>query len=182
VNIDFGTNWMGTSANLLNISHNSPGSSSIDVGISLNDHVPVTGFGDICSMNVITIDNVSGKLLATDAYFTLSNVRLIDNMGNELPVNLQSDTVSLSGPTGLATATQAATVVYPNPAKESFTISSAQSIDEVELTDLLGKEVLQATPNAKEIRISTGQLEEGLYLLRIRMGNVIETRKVEISK
>jgi hypothetical protein len=183
VNIDFSSCWMGTSANLLNLYHNSPASSSIDVAISLNDHLPVTGFGNICSMNVITIDNVSGKLLAMDAYFTLSNIRLIDNMGNVLPVNAMGDTISVAGSVGLSTqATQSNTRVYPNPAKESFMISSEQALDEVELTDILGKTILHASPNEKELRISTEQLEKGLYLLRIRSGNVVETRKIEITK
>jgi hypothetical protein len=182
VSVDFSSSWMGNIANLLHVDHNSPTASSVDIGISRVDHQPVSGSGDICSINIITIDNVSGKLMLADAYFSLSNVRMIDEMGNELPVNLLSDTVSVSSPTGLATTTQHKTIVYPNPAKESFFISAPQVIDEVELTDLLGKSVLHIQSGEKELRVGTEQLEKGLYLLRIRAGSETEVRKIEISR
>jgi hypothetical protein len=183
VSVDFGNCWLGNLTTLLRLAHNSPSASSVDVAVSRTDHLPVTGFGDICSINIITIDNVSGKLVSTDAYFTLSNVHLIDEMGNELPVRLQGDTVSVSGATGLtAAAEHSSMLVYPNPAKESFFISSPEVIDEVELTDLLGKTVLHTQPNEKDLRISTEQLEKGLYLLRVRAGNETEIRKIEISR
>ncbi|HEY1040394.1 MAG TPA: T9SS type A sorting domain-containing protein [Bacteroidia bacterium] len=183
VSANFSNSWMGAPSDLLFLYYNSPGTSSMDIAISRRDQQPISGSGDICSILVITIDNVAGRPEDMNAYFTLSDIRMVDNLGNELPVNAVGDTVTLQGSVGLAPAkTQNNMLIYPNPAKESFTISSAELIDEVELTDLLGKSLLHTSPKEKESLISAEGLADGIYLLHIRSGNTVETRKINISK
>ena len=64
-------------------------------------------------------------------------------------------------------------VVYPNPANDYVIVklseNAAQHIEEVELLDITGK-FISKTNTARTVRISTANLADGMYLLRL--GNV----------
>ena len=59
--------------------------------------------------------------------------------------------------------------LYPNPAKEEFTLESSENFDNpfITITDLLGKliEHKQYYNHSKKIKISTINLQEGMYLI-----------------
>lgn len=59
--------------------------------------------------------------------------------------------------------------LYPNPVRENLfihhTLSSGETL--IRIYNLTGKEVMQLTARGKDIRVDTGQLPPGLYLIRI---------------
>lgn len=70
---------------------------------------------------------------------------------------------------------------YPNPVSNGkIYITSKSSLDkEVTIFDVLGKKVLQAVLNAKELNIST--LSPGVYIIKIREGEATATRKLIVK-
>lgn len=70
---------------------------------------------------------------------------------------------------------------YPNPVSSGkIYITSKSSLDkEVTIFDVLGKKVLQATLNAKELNIAT--LSPGVYIIKIREGEATATRKLIVK-
>lgn len=70
---------------------------------------------------------------------------------------------------------------YPNPVSNGkIYITSKSALDkEVTIFDVLGKKVLQATLNAKELNIST--LSPGVYIIKIREGEAATTRKLIVK-
>jgi len=70
---------------------------------------------------------------------------------------------------------------YPNPVSSGkIYISSKSSADkEVTIFDVLGKKVLQATLNTKELNIAS--ISPGVYIIRIREGDALATRKLIIK-
>lgn len=70
---------------------------------------------------------------------------------------------------------------YPNPVSSGkIYISSKSSLDkEVTIFDVLGKKVLQAVLNAKELNIST--LSPGVYIIKIKEGEATATRKLIVK-
>ena len=70
---------------------------------------------------------------------------------------------------------------YPNPVSSGkIYITSKSSLDkEVAIFDVLGKKVLQATLNAKELNIAT--LSPGVYIIKIREGEATATRKLIVK-
>lgn len=74
--------------------------------------------------------------------------------------------------------------VFPNPAKNTLTISGISRIEEVTLMDLLFRTVYHETGgNENEHRIlNTSNFPSGLYFLRIRSGEEEFTMKVIIEK
>ena len=59
--------------------------------------------------------------------------------------------------------------LYPNPAKEEFTLESSENFDNpfITITDLLGKliEHKQYYTHSKKIKIAAINLQEGMYLI-----------------
>lgn len=72
--------------------------------------------------------------------------------------------------------------IYPNPASADriyiTTAKPAQS-KEVEIFDVLGKKILQATLNSKELNISA--LTPGVYIIKIKEGEATATRKLIVK-
>lgn len=67
---------------------------------------------------------------------------------------------------------------YPNPVSNGkIFITSKSALDkEVTIFDVLGKKVLQAVLNAKELNISS--LSPGVYIIKIHEGDATATRKL----
>lgn len=71
--------------------------------------------------------------------------------------------------------------IYPNPVTSDriyITSKSAQT-KEVEIYDVLGKKIIQATVSTKELNVST--LTPGVYIIKIREGEATATRKLVVK-
>src|SRR5690606_14625776 len=60
--------------------------------------------------------------------------------------------------------------VYPNPVKDTFTISSEDKIKSVELFDLSGRLIRTALVNDKKITQDIHSLSKGIYIIKISTG------------
>ena len=70
---------------------------------------------------------------------------------------------------------------YPNPVSNGkiYITSKSGGDKEVVIFDVLGKKVLQATLNTKELNISS--ISPGVYIIKIREGDATATRKLMIK-
>lgn len=70
---------------------------------------------------------------------------------------------------------------YPNPVSNGkiYITSKTGGDKEVSIFDVLGKKVLQATLNTKELNISS--ISPGVYIIKIREGDATATRKLMIK-
>lgn len=70
---------------------------------------------------------------------------------------------------------------YPNPVSNGkiYLMSNTTSTKEVEIFDVLGKSVFKVSTASKEINIST--LPTGVYIIKIKEGEVSATRKLIIK-
>jgi hypothetical protein len=76
--------------------------------------------------------------------------------------------------------------IYPNPASSYFIVYD-YSTDQnrmIELIDMNGKAIKRQAASTMVTRIETGQLTNGLYILRIKdaKGKVIRTEKILIQR
>lgn len=73
--------------------------------------------------------------------------------------------------------------VYPNPAKEVFTVFTSQNgASTIVITDLLGKTVKQLTANDSRTEVDAMDMQNGVYFVKVTQGNMSTTQKVVISK
>lgn len=68
--------------------------------------------------------------------------------------------------------------IYPNPASDKIYIVSNNTIDNIEVYDILGKRVI-TLKNVNEMDVS--KLNSGLYLLKIWTGKQVQTKKLVIN-
>ncbi|GAB4165619.1 MAG: hypothetical protein Tsb0033_27400 [Winogradskyella sp.] len=70
-------------------------------------------------------------------------------------------------------------MVYPNPARDVITIKTNSNIDNVWLYNALGQLVMDQNTNLKTLDVS--QLQDGLYILKIKSENRIVTKRVLVD-
>ncbi|MFY0603059.1 MAG: family 16 glycosylhydrolase [Flavobacteriaceae bacterium] len=69
--------------------------------------------------------------------------------------------------------------IYPNPSSEVINISTNETIDKVELFNVLGQRIISKKTNNKQLM--TTEVKSGLYLLKIYSGSKSVTKKVVIK-
>ncbi len=67
---------------------------------------------------------------------------------------------------------------YPNPVKSHLNIQSANTVEKVEVYNVLGQRVLLAKPNAKNPSIEMGNLNAGVYLMNVSINGTQKTFQV----
>ncbi len=76
--------------------------------------------------------------------------------------------VELLFPTGMRDVySDAYIMMFPNPANNMVTISTNYTMSSVKVVNQLGQEVLEQTPNSKTVNVNTGQLQAGIYFVKI---------------
>lgn len=182
VGVNFSNCWMGTvGTDAVAVRKNFSTTASVDIAVSRTNQINVSGFGTVCLLEMITIDNVSGKLQSTGyGYFTITNVRLIDKDGNELPVGIQQDSVSVGGPSGIDAVKSSTVRLFPNPANDAVTISTGENIEEIHVTNIFGQVVAIYRPGSKEARIETGNMADGFYGITVIHTNSTSTVRMEV--
>ncbi|MFM7091275.1 MAG: T9SS type A sorting domain-containing protein, partial [Bacteroidota bacterium] len=59
--------------------------------------------------------------------------------------------------------------IFPNPASEMIRITSDQSIEKVEIFTVQGQKIKSSILQAKEISISVGEMQKGIYIVQTKM-------------
>ncbi|MCP4459620.1 MAG: T9SS type A sorting domain-containing protein [Cytophagales bacterium] len=76
-----------------------------------------------------------------------------------------------------------ATSVFPNPAQNSFSISSASGLGSVTLYNMMGESVTEQTITTSSATIDTVQLPDGVYLVKILSDNgKMSVKKLLLAK
>lgn len=88
-------------------------------------------------------------------------------------------TLNISGPTlGSVDNALANFKVFPNPAQNSLNVRASNTIDEIQLYNLIGQEVLRDTPVANERTLDISKLQTGAYFLKVSVDGVQETTRI----
>jgi hypothetical protein len=72
--------------------------------------------------------------------------------------------------------------LFPNPVTDDFVILSGERINSVEVTSANGKALYTREVNNLEVRISSGGLQSGIYIVRIHTDKGVYFKKVVILK
>ncbi len=66
---------------------------------------------------------------------------------------------------------------YPNPATDVLNVSADSNINLISITNLLGQEVRHLAPNQKQVVLNIADLQNGVYMMRVKTGEKISTVK-----
>lgn len=72
--------------------------------------------------------------------------------------------------------------IFPNPARNNINITADITINKVEIIDITGNVVYNKAIEDMEIRISTADLDTGLYILRIHTDDRVFVEKVQVQR
>ena len=68
--------------------------------------------------------------------------------------------------------------VYPNPMGSQLTVEGVSEVQLASIYDLTGREVLRATPNKAVFTLNTADLQHGVYMLSLQVGDNEITQKL----
>ena len=68
--------------------------------------------------------------------------------------------------------------MYPNPVKNTLTIEANSEIQRVSVYNILGQEVLKASPKSNTATLQTNELQKGVYLVTTEIDGKMSTSKV----
>ena len=134
---------------------------------------------------MISIDNISGKDAAVNSnlIFNITSVTAINNAGEVVPIDGQSDTVSATGAAGInnVNTNQSDLVLYPNPASGIINLTSSQEISGYKIFTPQGEEVsARESINTKQVTIDLGGLAKGIYFLQATIGQKKMTKRFAV--
>jgi hypothetical protein len=67
--------------------------------------------------------------------------------------------------------------MYPNPVSNELTIEAKNTIQKVEVFNLLGQQVLSINPKANSAKIQTSSLSKGVYVITATIDDVVSSSK-----
>ena len=68
--------------------------------------------------------------------------------------------------------------IYPNPMGSQLTVEGISEVQHASIFDLTGREVLRATPNKAVFTLDTADLQQGVYMLSLQVGDNEITKKL----
>lgn len=67
---------------------------------------------------------------------------------------------------------------YPNPVNDNLSLNAQRAIQNVSIYNMLGQEVLRATPNAVNTEMNMSGLQSGAYFVKVTIEDVTETVRI----
>ncbi|HWR93782.1 MAG TPA: T9SS type A sorting domain-containing protein, partial [Flavobacterium sp.] len=68
--------------------------------------------------------------------------------------------------------------MYPNPVKNTLTIEANSEIQRVSVYNILGQEVMKASPKSNTATLQTNELQKGVYMVTTEIDGKLSTSKV----
>lgn len=176
LNFNQSNSWLLSSSDMFRNIASSSG--QYEIGLVRTNQQNVSGTGSILDFNFIVEPSIN-SIVANNFY--ISNIRLIDNVGNEFPVNALGGVLTVDPQASVEDVLGLKWSITPNPAKDRLSIHFVESIGEnsgFEINDLQGRLVFKNTLDIhtlkKEIDISS--FEKGVYIIRIQTQKGLSTK------
>lgn len=185
--ITVGNSWLGTpGTDLFSMQKDQFQDGRINIGISRDDHTFRGNHGEIARLDIIMIDDITGKRQIFDTlYLEVVDLRVIRTDGTEIPIYpvdgriiITNDNVGI--PPTLPTNTM---MLYPNPNKGQLLVQ-VENVYELDLVlyDLQGRPVMTHKAHTGKNTLSLTHLTPGIYLLKASNGQGILTKKIQLIR
>ncbi|MGB3949169.1 MAG: T9SS type A sorting domain-containing protein [Bacteroidia bacterium] len=182
--LSYPTSWLGTKGtDLLTVSKIDNITNTACGAMVRNDQTPRSGYGKIADFKF----QVSNSLTSDDTImFTISSYLAIDSTGSMQTLTVGADTIAVAPlGTGIVNRKTENTIsIAPNPFSTNTTITFNTEVQNatVKVFDVIGKEVKTLHFTGKEFTLEKGDLNAGIYSVKIISANqsVIANQKIVI--
>lgn len=186
--ITFGNSWLGNATDKISIAKDFAINGQLKCALTRIDHTTRSGNGQIGQAAfVITTDNINGKDLSYYQFDTwISDLTVIDNLGNEITVNQGSDS-SLVGfePTGISEVGLriADLKIQPNPASDEVQVIVTRELigGELKVLDVEGRVMVKTAILAANCPLSTTNFSPGIYFVQVITEKGMLTKRLVIA-
>ncbi|WP_431135468.1 T9SS type A sorting domain-containing protein [Psychroserpens mesophilus] len=149
----------------------------------------VTALGTATAAHLAVYEGTCGALVELDCSTAVTSgasltgltggatyyVQLWNNGSEEGTIDITLSDASLSTS---SFENEKAFTYFPNPVKNELSLKSQNTIQNVSVFNMLGQEVLRATPNTLESNIDMNGLSQGAYFVQVTINNVTETVRI----
>jgi len=178
VTVDYSNSWIGTKGiDMITLDTNFYNDGQIDIGLVRTDGQMINGgFGEILTLNIITIDNLSGKTTIYESLiFDFKDVVIIDNKEGLRLFNQQLDSVVIEdATTGIQQrSTENHVKIIPNPNQGNFKIYVEDDMNStIGIYNTIGQ-LIDVNTSIKNnyATINMADFEKGLYFIQIHNQN-----------
>ena len=184
--LDLSNSWLGTNTNTIHLVKEFFSSGYADVAICRIDHKNISGSGNIGTLNLVVKDDIAGKKLFTKVLkMTYLDAMIIDNVENEIPLNLASDSTVIAQYLGINENSFNANsiAIYPNPARDMFTVDAKGiKISKLQLLNTIGQTIWEESNVSGNLQVNTRQFPAGIYILQGISQHGTFSKKIIIEK
>lgn len=173
ITVGYPNNWLNaTGGEAITLEYNIPIAGQIDIGITRINQVAINGNGEICQLNIVMQDDITGKTFYTAPLtFSFGGAKLINASGVELGITTEDLTITakqLTGVNDLNNNLEAS--VYPNPVSNTLYISAPNTnLKQVSIYNALGALVLtQSLNGTSQDQINITNLSAGVYTAKVQ--------------
>ena len=166
----YNNSWIGNAdkISLVKILH---GTGEIQTAVTRIDHSARSGYGVIGSANFKVRSDLTAQALShilNTGY--ISDVHAVDVTGSPVTLNAGADsTVVIVSPLGISEHATSKVYLQPNPARDRVLIAADQSISEISITDMMGKEVMNTKPaGGSSATIELSAYSSGVYFVSVK--------------
>lgn len=171
--VDYANCWFAPGGNRLTFTKDLYPAPFGDVAVVRRSGPDTSGFGPVCRLGIVTIENISGKksILSKPLEVSVTDIKLVNQELISQSVGGSSDsTVVVSNEVAIGSGRPGGSLsVYPVPARDQAYLEwPGGGMEDVEIYDLQGK--LQARVEldaADRTRLDLMSLADGVYLLRV---------------
>jgi len=163
--IETGTDLVGRVFNISIVHQAGEGETLVATDLNAQSPAPVPGTWYAIDVPVNFAPNLIVRQITVTS--NLQNAVWYDNLYLHQDSVLNNDSFNVSSFT-----------VFPNPATDAWTINSTQQINEIQLFDILGKNVATFTPNSLNAEINATSLNKGMYFATISTDNGSQSVKL----
>lgn len=188
ITVDFNNSWLGAvGTDMITLDTNFYNDGRIDIGLVRTNGLNQTGFGGICTLNLITIDNLSGKqaYLYETLSLSITNVKIISNQEMIRPYNTDVDSVVIKmlDPNSIGEYNNNFTTsIYPNPSNGVIKIAASEDIIKISVLNSIGQQIQTSNPQAKETQLNLNELPKGVYFINIKTVKGMKVERVSLVR
>jgi len=171
--IAVGTNLVGKVFNLKIVPTTGGGPAEIEIPIDINGIVPAPVPGTWYPFDIAFSQAQLDKIAANPV---MRQFGVTSNLNNAV----WYDNLYIHQNTTLGTSKfeTSSVKMFPNPVKNTLTIEANSEIQRVSVYNILGQEVLKASPKSNSATLQTNELQKGVYMVTTEIDGKLSTSKV----
>lgn len=176
--------WGIEGSDAISIQYNWKVAGQLDVAITGINHINRSGYGQLGTLKIVTIDNLSGKnYLTLPFHLSFTGAVLISKDEMLLPIRTKNSGLTISELTSVNDMVNNSIFdVFPNPTSGLVNIFMPETEGAgFTISDVTGRTIVSGTLKMGDNPILINGLNEGIYIIEVRTDNKVQHRQIILT-